>query len=660
MVPFALERQLSSGTARIVVRGELDLSTGPRARGGAPPRRGRSAGHRWSSTCARSPSSTRPACSSCSTPTSGPARRAATFDRRCPATASRVASSSSPRWPTGSTSRSRPVRALIADTDAGAAKPWKPSCIATGTRSCALDDPAEARAAPMRTLVCLGGDGALDACRAARRATRRGSSILVGDDRAARGRRGGGGRRLAELGGGLDARVRLAQPLRAPADRARARRRRAVAAAPGAGRDRYRLHPHRPAARRRPDRLRQPPLPGDHGLRGSTRSWAATAASCKAPRRTRRGSTSCGARSARSGRRPSSCATTGATAARSGTRSTCPPCAIDRGEVVRFVGVQVDVTAYRDRQLAAAALDLPRRGQPAAGRLARPALDAGLADAAVACRSWATSASSTRSASTRSAGSSAAAADPEIERLVRELPSRLPGPRRRPDRARARDRPRRDPHRRRRRASSARRDDGGAPGRLRARGDARPAEGARADHRARRLRLAGPRAPLRPGRSPAGRGPRPARRARARQRAALRGPRLGRAARCRRRCSRSGCRSSSGVELAARFRPAGDGSLIGGDFYDVLPRDGRPRPRDRRRHRQGRPRGGADRARPPHAAHRGALRGDPERRARRRQPHAARRARRQRALLHGRVLPDRAQRVGCGRRSAAPGTRCRW
>jgi anti-anti-sigma factor len=31
VVPFALERQLSSGTARIVVRGELDLSTGPRA-----------------------------------------------------------------------------------------------------------------------------------------------------------------------------------------------------------------------------------------------------------------------------------------------------------------------------------------------------------------------------------------------------------------------------------------------------------------------------------------------------------------------------------------------------------------------------------------------------------------------------------------------------
>jgi anti-anti-sigma factor len=31
VVPFALERQLSSGTARIVVRGELDLETGPRA-----------------------------------------------------------------------------------------------------------------------------------------------------------------------------------------------------------------------------------------------------------------------------------------------------------------------------------------------------------------------------------------------------------------------------------------------------------------------------------------------------------------------------------------------------------------------------------------------------------------------------------------------------
>ena len=31
MVPFALERQLSSGTARLIVSGELDLSTGPRA-----------------------------------------------------------------------------------------------------------------------------------------------------------------------------------------------------------------------------------------------------------------------------------------------------------------------------------------------------------------------------------------------------------------------------------------------------------------------------------------------------------------------------------------------------------------------------------------------------------------------------------------------------
>jgi anti-anti-sigma factor len=30
VVPFALERQLSAGTARIVVRGELDRSTGPR------------------------------------------------------------------------------------------------------------------------------------------------------------------------------------------------------------------------------------------------------------------------------------------------------------------------------------------------------------------------------------------------------------------------------------------------------------------------------------------------------------------------------------------------------------------------------------------------------------------------------------------------------
>ena len=31
--------------------------------------------------------------------------------------------------------------------------------------------------------------------------------------------------------------------------------------------------------------------------------------------------------------------------------------------------------------------------------------------------------------------------------------------------------------------------------------------------------------------------------------------------------------SLAGMDLAARYRPAGDGSLIGGDFYDVLPRE---------------------------------------------------------------------------------------
>ena len=101
------------------------------------------------------------------------------------------------------------------------------------------------------------------------------------------------------------------------------------------------------------------------------------------------------------------------------------------------------------------------------------------------------------------------------------------------------------------------------------------------------------------------------------------------------------------MDLAARYRPAGDGSLIGGDFYDVLPRDGRRRPRDRRRHRQGRARRRADRAGPPHAcAPRRATRRRPSARAGRRQPHAAGRARRARALLHGRVLPARAQRLG--------------
>ena len=201
---------------------------------------------------------------------------------------------------------------------------------------------------------------------------------------------------------------------------------------------------------------------------------------------------------------------------------------------------------------------------------------------------------------------SAAAADPAVERLVRELPSRYPVHPGDPI-ARVLETGRGDPAGAGS-ASSARGDGGPAAGRLRARGDARPAEGARAHHRARRLRLAGPRAPLRPGRprcwprtspgAPRSRSTtRGSTRTSARSRAALQAALLPQR-----------LPELVGVELAARFRPAGDGSLIGGDFYDVLPLGRRRRPRDRRRHRQGRAGRRADVARAPHGPHRRALR----------------------------------------------------
>ena len=206
----------------------------------------------------------------------------------------------------------------------------------------------------------------------------------------------------------------------------------------------------------------------------------------------------------------------------------------DRGEVVRFVGVQVDVTAHRRSSdcgsrrrtpsggstflaeaspLLDASLDLrstldsltrlsravprrrlprrrdpPRRGPPAVGRRRRPGGRAARARAA-------------RAATRR---------------------------RRRPDRARARDRARGDARDAARRLRTDR--DAAAAGRLRARGDARPAEGAR-DASSGVVVFAsldsGP--PLRAERPRARRGPGPPRRARARQRAAVRGPRRGRA-----------------------------------------------------------------------------------------------------------------------------------
>ncbi len=179
----------------------------------------------------------------------------------------------------------------------------------------------------------------------------------------------------------------------------------------------------------------------------------------------------------------------------------------------------------------------------------------------------------------------------------------------------------------------------------------------------RRVRQAGPRA---------GRGPRAARRARDRQRAPAREPQLGRA-------------------FAPAGTPAPAAAVAGGHGpRGALPPGGRREPdrrrllrraaaqgragsRDRRRHRQGRTRRGVDGAGPPHAPHRRAVRGQPEPRAGRRQPHAAGRARRRRrALLHGRAVPGGAQRAKAGglggaaatpvaltRPSAAPGTRRR-
>ena len=124
---------------------------------------------------------------------------------------------------------------------------------------------------------------------------------------------------------------------------------------------------------------------------------------------------------------------------------------------------------------------------------------------------------------------------------------------------------------------------------------------------------------------------------------------------CTRTSARSPARSSRaccpqrlptlpGMDLAARYRPAGDGSLIGGDFYDVLPRE------DGLDLVIGDVTGKGARAAALTAQVRHTLRtaaqyeATPERGAGRRQPHAAGRARRERALLHGRDVPAGAQR----------------
>ena len=116
------------------------------------------------------------------------------------------------------------------------------------------------------------------------------------------------------------------------------------------------------------------------------------------------------------------------------------------------------------------------------------------------------------------------------------------------------------------------------------------------------------RPPLRHRGSAAGRGPRPPRGARARQRAALRGPRVGRA--------RAAGGAAPAAAAGARRRRARRALPPGGrrqpDRRRLLRRAaarGRRRSRDRRRHRQGRARRGADQPGPPHGADRRAVRG---------------------------------------------------
>ena len=135
------------------------------------------------------------------------------------------------------------------------------------------------------------------------------------------------------------------------------------------------------------------------------------------------------------------------------------------------------------------------------------------------------------------------------------------------------------------------------------------------------------------------------RRARARQRAPVR--RAGRGhPRCSARCCPPQLPEIPGVRLAARYRAAGEGNDVGGDFYDVSSRRRRVGVRDRRRRRQG-PRGRRDHLARPRLTLQG--RGHARRRA-------ARRARAGRRAL--RVAPPRSPSArrctAASERSTAP------
>ena len=122
------------------------------------------------------------------------------------------------------------------------------------------------------------------------------------------------------------------------------------------------------------------------------------------------------------------------------------------------------------------------------------------------------------------------------------------------------------------------------------------------------------------------------------------------------------CRRSPASRSPPSTCAGGDGVEVGGDFYDVFETGpGRWTVDDRRRLRQGRAGGDADRRRPSHRPRRRHPRRPPGGGAGERQHRPARhRDRRPAALLHGRGGAAGAGRSQHARRWPAPATRHRW
>ena len=103
----------------------------------------------------------------------------------------------------------------------------------------------------------------------------------------------------------------------------------------------------------------------------------------------------------------------------------------------------------------------------------------------------------------------------------------------------------------------------------------------------------------------AGRGARPPRRHRGRERPPVPRALAHRARRCSAGCCPTRSRAIPGLRLSSLYRPAGEENLVGGDFYDAFQTDARLDAARRRRHRPRRRGRRPDRPGAPHAAHRG-------------------------------------------------------